>query len=167
MENGGGVLTTPNWIFKSEGIIDRNTAEFTPSPPLPTSPFIGRDSKNFDYTNNAFNWPYMNRLSEGGGLADIGVGNAWRALLQTNRINNRIRVMVADSGFTLPTRIFRLMPKHSASSIGLVQDFATETHVLAWGCTERGRLCSAGQRTGSCRPGGPVTQMIVLETPGF
>lgn len=71
------------WIGDFGGVVDRDVAEAA------TSNSIG------SYTPNPFAWNYL----RAGSVQDIGVTEAWRALLLEKKTDNRVKLAVLDGGF--------------------------------------------------------------------
>lgn len=77
-----------NWVLTGtndpwEGLMFGTLSDGQPSPSATT------------YTANPFDWPYM----QVGGPMDIGVASAWSLLEDSDRLDNRVDIMIADGGF--------------------------------------------------------------------
>src|SRR5262249_14902237 len=127
--------------------------------------FRGLDGRN--YTNNAFNWPYM----QSGGLQDIGVDEAWRALAETGKLSNRIRVMIVDSGFsTMTNRSGQSDLPSTPATFGQIDEAGPGTcggnpcpwHGMA--VFEAG-FAALDNQFGVAGPGGPVADPVFIGTP--
>ena len=155
MEMAGGLIVTPNWVFESGDIPNGTTTE---GPNAAFSPF----------GENAFNWPYMNH----GSVQDMRVGDAWRALHTTGRINNLVKVMILDSGFD--TTDPDLSPNRSL--YGQI-DRAGPAECPGPGgsgpCPWHGTaVAQAGMGLpdnsyGVAGPGGPVADLVLVGSPSF
>jgi hypothetical protein len=88
-EAAAGQPVAINFILSSTGYTDRNLQEGMS--PVGTSPKIG---EAFDRNPNK--WSYFVR---GPGTQNIGVGDAWRALDQVQRLKKTVKIAVVDGGF--------------------------------------------------------------------
>jgi serine protease len=156
-EGAAGARLGLNWVLAPSGIAEGVTAE---------GPARAADapSAGVPYTPNAFDWPYMQK----GGVQDIGVGAAWRALQATGKLGNHVRVLVMDGGFA-PSADFPVtrtvwppgqwnVPNPSACTGGT----ACPWHGT-WVTT-----ALAGQiddHFGAAGPGAPVVDLIALQSP--
>jgi serine protease len=86
-ERRQGLQVGLNWVLELNDIHNRTSLEKT------NHTFIGPDSSM--WTEDAFTWPYISR----GSTQDIGVGEAWRALVAAGKTSNRVDVLIVDSGF--------------------------------------------------------------------
>ncbi|GMV40979.1 MAG: hypothetical protein AMXMBFR64_26950 [Myxococcales bacterium] len=82
-ENAAGAIVGVNWIGESTAILNRDVEESA------TSMSIG------SYSPNPFNWNYM----RAGSTQNIGVTEAWRALILEEKLGNRVKLAVLDGGF--------------------------------------------------------------------
>lgn len=81
--NAGGMTVMPNFALAQQAIADGHTTEAA----------TGEDGL---YTPNAFDWPYMSR----GSAQDIGVGAAWQAMARAGVLDNKVKIMILDGGFS-------------------------------------------------------------------
>ncbi|HVF60799.1 MAG TPA: S8 family serine peptidase [Thermoanaerobaculia bacterium] len=85
-ESKQGMQVGLNWVLRSNAIRNRTAREGP-------GPFVGPD--NVNYGNDSFRWPYFDR----GSPQNIGVGEAWRALVAANKVGNTVDILIVDSGF--------------------------------------------------------------------
>lgn len=143
------MTVTPNFLVLPAAIADGTTRE-APSSSTPDIP----------YSPNAFQWTYMNR----GSAQDIGVGEAWRLLERAGRTENKVRMLILDSGFSLnfdypATRDIRgEWGVRNTTSCGGSPCPWHGTHVVT---TAMGQPDNA---FGVAGPGGPVGELLAIQS---
>lgn len=159
-----GMTVALNAVFYGHDFDDRETKE---------AALGGRAPDGSSYTPDVFEWPYMMReralLDQAGtvvGVQDIQVGEAWRALELTGRINNEVRVVVFDGGFA-PNPDFPSGARHIGPLRTQNPASCTGGNPCPWHGTS---VVTAGfgvpdNNFGAAGPGGPVTDLIVVQSP--
>ncbi len=114
------------------------------------------------YNPNAFQWPYMNR----GSSQDIGVAAAWQALAVSGRLSNRVRIMVADGGFTINEDLPASREHFGTGDWGTRSfiDCAVGSASCRWHGTDVVGTAMArfDNRFGVAGPAGPVAELIAF-----
>lgn len=157
-----GLEVNVNVLFESATVRERRTAEGS-------SGFASMPDGSGLSENDAFTWPYMRR----GGAQDIGVAEAWRILEATGRFANRSKVVVADGGFR-PNDDFP--PIHRVVRAGSLREpnpdpTACGGDTFTATCTWHGTHVTVtgfglpDNAFGAAGPGGPVTDLIVMQSP--
>jgi subtilisin family serine protease len=147
------------------------------------APDQGNPSFSFIYTRNGFDWPYMRHDPDFEVLEpwaqDTGVPEAFRVMRADGVLSNRVRVMIADGGFwpnadfppyylygeprTVnpdPTGCGRGHPPRL--DVDNERDCATHgTHVTLSG------FGYPDNRFGTFGPGGPVSDLLLLQSPSL
>lgn len=143
----GGFTVMPNFVLTPSAIADGTTSE--------------APSGDAGYTPNAFNWTYMNR----GSPQDIGVGAAWQALQRADKLDNRVRMLILDGGFSpnndMPAtrQIDRPSVRNSASCSGNRCDWhGTNVTSAAMGIPDN--------NYGAAGPAGPVGELVAVHMGG-
>jgi len=153
-ETAGGATVLINPIMQSLDFRSGTAAE------APTGPVQG----GMNYDPNSFHWPYMNR----GSVQDIGVADAWRALDLAGRLDNKSDVAVIDGGFA-PNPDF----PEGWQAIGDTREpnglECTGGSSCPWHGTQ---VVESGfgvpdNSYGVAGPGGPVSDLVVVQHDGF
>jgi hypothetical protein len=97
-EQREGLSLAVNWIARPHGFVDRDCQE------APVGPG--------GYQPNAFDWSYLSA----GGVQDIGVTEAWRALELAGATANQIDVAIIDVGFEIDEDFPAGTQAHSANA---------------------------------------------------
>jgi subtilisin family serine protease len=147
-ENVGGMQVAPNWVMEGDTFDQRETTEHA--------------SGSTDYTPNAYDWPYMNR----GSNQDIGVGDAWRALSASQKLNNKVRITVLDGGFSsnadFPPGYEILGGENIPNPASCTAGSSCPWH----GTTVTGSLMAVPDNGfGVAGPAGPVADPILVQSP--
>ncbi|MCA9839296.1 MAG: S8 family serine peptidase [Trueperaceae bacterium] len=101
-EHVKGLNVSLNWVLESHTIPSGSTTEAASA-----------TSGGRIYSSDAFQWPYM---SEGSNM-DIGVGEAWRALLLSGRLTPSATMLIMDGGFLVNPNLpagFSILPAGTA-----------------------------------------------------
>ena len=156
-----------NVLLESQGIAERETQEAE----------IGVNVGSFVYDRNGFVWPYMERDPDLPGDSlwplDTGVAEAHRVTQAATAFGNRVRVLIADGGF-YPNADFppftpigpMRTPNPDPTNCGTGGPISAEcaahgTHVTLSG------FGLPDNSFGTFGPGGPVSDMILLQSPSI
>jgi hypothetical protein len=159
----GGMMVGVNWVGKSDGFIDRTTAESPNGPSADQmTDKISCCPNEFGpggYSPNAFDW---NHLDEAPGPG-FGVTEAWRMLALAGKLGNKVDIAILDQGF-LPNDDF---PTGGVAwSVGAFDPIGTIGLDDEWHGT---KVVGAGMALpnngfGAAGPGGPVAVPILIYT---
>lgn len=161
-----GMNVSLNALLHSSDFASRSTRESD----------TGDPSSGVSYVPDAFAWPYMDHdIDVPGDTAyplDTGVAEAWRVLDAAGRLSTRVRAMIADGGFfpnadfppfsaVGPLRVVNPDPSNCGSPTRSATCDAHGTHVALSGF---GRADNA---FGTAGPGGPVGDLVLLQSPSI
>ena len=154
-----------NVLLKSQGLAERSTREAA----------LGVNEASFVYTRNGFEWSYMERDPDVPGddlwPLDTGVAEALRVVEANGSLSNRVKALIADGGF-YPNDDFP-----DFTSIGALRTPNPDpTNCGSAGpisatCSSHGTHVSLSgfglpdNEFGTFGPGGPVTDLILLQSP--
>lgn len=152
--NGLGVGV--NWVGRSTDYRDRTSWEAPEGPRIDLS----------EYDSNAANWP----THQGGGVQNIGITEAWRALEIAGKLQNKVRIAILDMGF---------VPDEDCpggwtaiSNVPFVDPIGTENFVgcASGPCDWHGTnvlsaaMAVPNNQYGSAGPAGPVADPVIVFT---
>ncbi len=148
-----------NWIGLGNDIDGRFTPE---GPSGPT----GYNSLAGTYTNNSFNWNFL----DAGSTQDIGVTEAWWLLEQVDRLKNKVKVGILDGGFfntdDLPASYVAISNIPFLSAMGT----ANPGGCSGGDCSAHGTNVAGaafgvvGNNFGAAGPAGPVASPVLVLT---
>lgn len=81
-EGDGGGIVGINWVMYGHTLRERTTTEAATGPG--------------GFSSDAYDWNYFNR----GSTQDIGVTEAWTALVKTSKLGNKSTIAILDGGFS-------------------------------------------------------------------
>lgn len=156
-----------NVLLKSQGLAERSTQEAA----------IGVDEASFVYTRNGFEWTYMERDPDVPDdmlwPLDTGVAEALRVVEANGSFSNRVKALIADGGF-YPNDDFPAF-----TSIGALRTPNPDPtncgrpDPISATCSAHGTHVSLSgfglpdNEFGTFGPGGPVTDLILLQSPSI
>ena len=158
-----------NVLIKSQTLAERRTQE------AGVGVDIIEGATSFVYTPDGFEWPYMNHIQDLPGdrlwPLDTGVAEALRVVEAGGGFANRIRALIADGGF-YPNTDF---PPYTA--IGALRTPNPDPSACGSGGTPSATCSAHGTHVamagfalpdnsfGTFGPGGPVTDLTLLQSP--
>jgi len=149
-EAAAGLTVGVNWVGRGHAFWNRESTEALPA---------GNDS-------NAFTWT----THSAGSIQDIGVGEAWRAMEFSGKLDNKVKIAILDMGFSFDTDF--PSDRVAISNVPFVGALGTENLLSCSGaaCPWHGtNVTSAAMAIpnnsyGAAGPAGPVARPVLVFT---